>query len=110
MIRILLADSLLALSVSAASSIGAEPESYSTDWLTPAVRINDELPQVCAMELAVAQQNADSLTGTITLFSGQPVSDQWGDADRQSLATRKFAVTLRQITAPQRAAPGRPPT
>ncbi len=54
----------------------AAQQKYETDWITPPFKLNDQLTQICAIELEINQQ-ADQWTGTATYYSGNPDFDQF---------------------------------
>ena len=96
-----------ALVVSLAVSFSAAQEKYATDWITPSVKVNDELSDVCAIELELSKQ-ADQLTGTITYYSGNPAYDQFGDADRKLLQSNQASITFGLVKLPDDASSEKP--
>ena len=74
---------------------GFTDEKYSSDWITPPVDLSDKLRQICSIDLAITE-NVDHWTGTITLYSGVPSYDQFGDSDKKLLPTQTLPVTFRK--------------
>ena len=88
----------LLLTLPTVISRGADTERYSTDWLTPPIQISNEPGDICAIDLEIAPHESNGWAGTITLYSGQPAYNQFGDADKTLLQSRAIRVTFRKST------------
>ncbi len=88
----------LLITLSTTLSRCADAEQYRTDWLTPPIRISDEPGGICAIDLDIAPNESNGWAGTITLYSGQPAYNQFGDADKTLLQSRDIPVTFRKST------------
>lgn len=99
MIRATMAICLLHLGALSALADDEALESYSTDWLTPPISISGEPGNVYAIDLAIQKEAADRWAGAITLYLSKPAFNEFGDADKRRLKTRKLAVTFVEAKA-----------
>ncbi len=97
---------VLTVITSCAVSFSAGEEKYATDWITPPVKLNDQLTKVCAIDLELSQKD-DQWIGTVTLYSGVPAYDPFGDADRKLLEATRSPIAFSRVE-PEEAKPQEP--
>ena len=100
--------SSLVLSVVLGHALSAESAEKTTelqsDWLVPALKLNEGFTNICRVDISFNVAPARTMTGEMTLFSGKPDYNAFGDADSEALLARKLRITATREPAPSQSA------